>query len=223
MAQEGFLSNQDAQTSDTFEGFLNQVQTGTKEGVDKFLLPLIKTAENGRHSQSELSKQLEDALAQSDVIEVWKLIVKINETDSNKTLENINEVCTTIAERENNKENGCRFKCSWDCRKICETIKKFIRNCCKSICTCTCNVDEFGGTAKTEMRSEDERRWIEILSNPLYISLEWLWRNNPNSQYKKGKRFKESKFADIIEATLDDAYLLTKIASHEHYYSRDEY
>ena len=228
MAQEVFLSNQDAKTSDTFEEFLNQVQTGTKELVDNFLLPLIKTAENGRDSQNELSKRLEDALAQSDVIEVWKLIAKINETDSNKTLENINEVCTAIAERENNKENGYRFnrfKCSWniDCRKICETIMKFIRNCCKCVRTCTCNVDEFGGPANTEMRSEEERRWIEILSNPLYISLEWLWRNNPNSQYKKGIRPKESKFADIIKGALDDAYLLTKIASYEHYYSRDEY
>ena len=226
-AQEVSLSDEDAKTSVTIEEFLNQVQTGTKEGVDKFLLPLIKTAENGRYSQNELSKQLEDALAQSDVVEVWKLIAKINETDSNKTLENINEVCTAIAERENNKEKGCRFRCSWniDCGKICETIKKSIRNCCTCMCTClcTCSVDEFGGTAKTEMRNEEERRWIEILSNPLYICLEWLWRNNPSSQYKKGIRRKESKFADIIEAALDDAYLLEKIASYEHYYSRDEY
>ena len=70
---------------------------------------------------------------------------------------------------------------------------------------------------EAEMRSEKERTWIKILSNPLYISLEWLWRNNPNSQYKIGIRRKESKFADIIEAALDDAYLLEKIASYEHY------
>ena len=84
---------------------------------------------------------------------------------------------------------------------------------------CKCNVDEFGET-KTEMRSEEERRWIEILSNPLYISLEWLWRNNPNSQYiyDKGERGKESKSTDIIEAALGDAYLLEKITSF-----RDEY
>ena len=80
--------------------FLNRVKTGTKEQVENFLLPLIRTAENGSDSQNELSNQLEDALAQSDVIEVWKLIAEINETESNKTLENINEVCKTIAERE---------------------------------------------------------------------------------------------------------------------------
>ena len=128
MAQEVSLSNQDVKTSDTFEEFLNRVQTGTKERVDNFLLPPIKTAEDGRDSQNELSKQLQDALAQSDVIEVWKLIAKINEADSNKTLENINEVCKAIAEREDSKDNGCRFKCSWDidCRKICESKLKFI-------------------------------------------------------------------------------------------------
>ena len=215
-AQEGFLSNHDAKASDTFEEFLSRVQTGTKERVDNFLLPLIKTAENGRDSENELSKQLEDALAQSDVVEVWKLIATINETDSNKTLESINDVCKDIVEKENNKENRCHFKCSWDCRKVCETIKD-------SLCTfvmCKCNVDEFGET-ETEMRSEEERRWIEILCNPLYICLEWLWRNNPNSQYKYDKE--ESKSTDIIEAALDDAYLLKKIASYEHYYSRDEY
>ena len=217
MAQEGFLSNHGANASDTFEEFLNQVQTETKERVDNFLKPLIRTAENGRDSENELSKQLEDALAQSDVVEVWKLIA---ETDSKKTLENLNDVCEAIVKRENNKENRCHFKCSWDCKKICETIGN-------SLCTfvmCTCNVDEFGET-ETEMRSEEERRWIEILSNPLYISLEWLWRNNPNSQYiyDKGERRKESTSTDIIEAALNDAYLLNKIASYEHYYSRDEY
>ena len=220
MAQEVFLSNQDAKTSDTFEEFLNRVQTETKEQVDNFLLPLISTAENERDSQNELSKQLEDALAQSDVVEVWKLIATINDTDSNKTLENINEVCTAIAERENNKENGCHFKCSWDCKKIYETIKNSI--CIFFKFMSPCDLDDIGGT-KTEMRSEEERRWIEILSNPLYISLEWFWRNNPNSQYKEGIRRKESKFANIIEAALDDSYLLEKIASYEHYYSRDEH
>ena len=220
MAQEVFLANQDAKASDTFEEFLNLLQTGTKARVDNFLLPLIRTAENGRDSQNKLSKQLEDALAQSDVVEVWKLIAKINETDSNKALENINEVCTAIAKRENSKETRCHFKCSWDCKKVGKTIT----NSLYTFFWCKCNVDEFGETT-TEMRSEEERRWIEILSNPLYISLEWLWRNNPNSQYKydKGERRKESKFTDIIEAALDDAYLLKKIASYEHYYSRDEY
>ena len=71
MAQEGLsLPNQDAQTSATIEKFLEQVQTKTKEEVQYFLSAVITTAENGRDSQIEPSKQLEDALAQSDVVEV---------------------------------------------------------------------------------------------------------------------------------------------------------
>ena len=218
MAQEGLsLPNQDAQTSATIEKFLEQVQTKTKEEVQYFLSAVITTAENGRDSQIEPSKQLEDALAQSDVVKVWKLIVKINDkTDSDeqrKTLENLNEVCKIIVEKERNRENGCHFKS----QKLCKTVQNSLCNMCKWIFQC----DE--DTEEKEMRSEEERRWIKILSNPLYISLEWLWWNNPKSQYKKGKRRKKSKFADIIEATLDDAYLLEKIASYEHYYSRDEY
>lgn len=210
MAQELSLVNQDPKTSaDTMQVFLELVQTGTKEEVHNFLSTLIRTAENERDSQNEPSKQLEVALAQRDVVEVWRRIAEINET---RTLDHF---CTAIADRENNNENGCHFKCSWNCKKIGEAIKN-------SICYMfECIVDELEET-KTEMRSEEERRWIEILSNPLYISLEWLWRNNPNSQYDKGARSKESKSTDIIEAALDDAYLLEKIASYEHYYSRDE-
>jgi len=65
-----------------------------------------------------------------------------------------------------------------------------------------CNEDELKDTA-TEMRSEEERRWIEILSNPLYISLEWLWRIIPIPRTRK-----EDVKKGMIEATLSDAYLL---------------
>ncbi|KAJ7377783.1 hypothetical protein OS493_026350 [Desmophyllum pertusum] len=132
-----------------------------------------------------------------------------------ETLENLTETCRTIAENENNKEEGCNFKCTLDLKKLCTTLMS-------SICWIfQCNEEDI--EVETEMRSEKEQTWIKLLSNPLYIGLEWLWRNNPNSQYKKGIRRKESKFEDVIEAVLDDAYLLEKIVSYEHHYSRDEY
>ena len=116
-----FLANQGIKTNATIERFLELVRTETKEEVDKFLLPLLRTAENERNSQSKLSEQLEEALAQSDVVEVWKLIAKINETDGKKTdsnetnsneinckktLEDITDVCKIIAKRDNNNEDG---------------------------------------------------------------------------------------------------------------------
>ena len=202
MAQKDSLANQDAKTTYTIETFLGLVQAETEEEVDNFV-SRIRTAENGRDSQNDPSKQLEDALAQSDLVEVWKLIASI-ETNSIKTLK---EVCTTTAEGAINKENS-------------ENICKIIEN----PASCERNVDELGETMKEMRKKEEERRrsWEKILSNPLYISLEWLWRNNPNFQ-EKGEKDEERE-ESIIEAALDDAnYLFEKRASYEHYYSRDEY
>ena len=221
MAHEVFLTDVHLQTSDTFDRFLQMVQERTKEEAHIFLLDLIETAENASNSMNNPLKQLADALEDGNVPEVWKLIAKGSEDENNQTLENLNEICRIIAEKENNKENDSHFKCSWDCKKLWKTIKKSLCYMLSWIAQCDESHDDLEEEA--EMRSEKEWRWIEILSNPLYISLEWLWRNNPNSLCKKGLRRKESKFADIIEATLDDAYLLEKIASNEHYYSRDEY
>ena len=220
MAHEVSLADVHLQTSDTFDRFLQIVQEGTKEEAHNFLLGLIETAENASDSKNNHLKQLADALEENNASEVWKLIVKINEDGNNQTLENLNDICRIIAEKENDKENESHFKCSWDCKKLCKTFKNSL---CYTLHWMKCDegLEDLEGEA--EMRSEKERRWIEILSNPLYISLEWLWRNNPNSQYKKGVRRNESKSADIIEAALDDACLLEKIASYEHYYSRDEY
>ena len=221
MVHEAFLTDVHPQTSDTFDRFLQIVQERTKEDTHIFLLDLIETAEIASDSKNNPLKQLADALEDGNVVEVWKLIAKRNENENNKTIENLNEVSRIVVEKENNKENDSHFKCSWDCKKLCKTVKNSLYYMLSWFAQCDEGLDDFQEEA--EMRSEKERRWIEILSNPLYICLEWLWRNNPNSQYKNGIRRKDSKFADIIEAALDDSYLLEKKASYEHYYSRDEY
>ncbi len=223
MAQEVSPTDVSIETSDTFDRFLKIIQEETKDEVDNFLSRLTGTAKEASKcsdSQNDHSKQLADALEDNNVVEVWKLIAKankdLNDSENGKTLENLTDVCRAIAEQENNKEDGCKFNCSWDCKELCNKLNSIS---CRS---CSCEEDDIE-ELETEMRSEKEWKWIEILSNPLYISLEWLWRNNPKSEYKKGIRRKESKFADIVEAALDDAYLLEKIASYEHHYSRDEY
>ena len=65
---------------------------------------------------------------------------------------------------------------------------------------------------------QEEHQWINILSDPLYIGLNWLWRNNPNGSNQQG-----TTREDVIEGALHDANLLEKIALYEHHYSRDEY
>ena len=214
MAEEVSPTDVGIQTSDNFDRFLEKVKEGTKDEVDIFLLRLTKEASKCSTIEIDHSEQLADALEGNNVVEVWKLIAKANENENGETLENLTKVCRTIAEKEN--QDGCNFLCGWDCKKLWKTLKSSIN----WIFQC----DEDDIEQETEMRSTTEQKWIKILSNPLYISLEWLWRNNPKSQCKEARiRRKESKFADIIEASLDDAYLLEKIASYEHHYSRDEY
>ncbi|KAJ7377780.1 hypothetical protein OS493_026347 [Desmophyllum pertusum] len=119
----------DIQISDTFERFLKAVQEGTKEEVLR-LIGTVKRASKSRESQSDPSKQLENALEKNDVVEVWKLIAKANdelkENEKAETLENLTETCRTIVENENNKEEGCNFKCTLDLEKLCTTLMSSI-------------------------------------------------------------------------------------------------
>ena len=206
------------QASDTFDKFLELIQEGTKEEVETFLTETVKTKTKSSHSQNDPSKAFADALGEKNVVEVWKLIAEANENENSETLENLTELCRTIAAKENNKD-GWNFNCSWNCKKMWKTLKDAVYRGISWIFKCNEDDIEEG----TEMRLQKEQKWIKIFSNPLYISMEWLWRNNSKSQYKKGIRRKESKFADIIEATLDDAYLLGKIASYDQNYNREEY
>ena len=210
----------DKKTTDTFDRFLEIVQVGTKEEMENFLFYLFTTENENKYSDSQIdpSEKLRQALKDNNLVEAWKLMVETNERELGETLENLTEVCTIITKKGSSTEDGCRLKCQWDSQKVCETLRS-------SVCWIF-NCDEGDLEEEKELRSQKERRWIDVLTNPLYISLEWLWRNNPNSLYKKGIRRKESKFADIIEVALDDAYILEKLASYERhykYYSRDDY
>ena len=206
----------DIQTSDNFDEFLMKVQEGKKGEVASFLSRLIGSegteAElRGDDSSKDLSKKLGDALQENDVVKVWRLIAEASENETSKTLAALNEVCKDVAEKEKKKEGCCKFFCE----RLFTTLKDSIS------WILSCNGDDID--EETEMRSENEQAWIKILSNPLYISLEWLWRNNPEARQGKESRSSERKTTDVIEAALHDAYLLKKIASYEHHYSRDEY
>ena len=210
----------DKRTTDTFDRFLEIVEVGTKGEMENFLFYLFTTENENKYSDSQIdpSEKLRQALNDNNLVEAWKFMVETNDRELGETLENLTEVCTIITKKGSSAEDGCRLKCQWDSQKVCETLRS-------SVCWIF-NCDEGDLEEEKELRSQKERRWIDILTNPLYICLEWLWSNNPNAQYKKGIRRKESKFADIIEAALDDAYLLEKLASYERhykYYSRDDY
>ncbi|KAJ7377776.1 hypothetical protein OS493_026343 [Desmophyllum pertusum] len=221
--------------SNTYIDFLDAVRNGTEEDVKdarKRLLPLSsddtgrRAAIEEENDEDDLSKKqkqeqkqkqkLLEALENKDVGAVWKLIAETAKESDVKTLETLNETCQSVAAHESLKEGGL-IKCLWG------KLKSQIRCACGSASKCREDKPK-----QTEFQHEEEQQWIKILCNPLYIGLEWLWRNNPKSGRKTSStphqtKRKESKFEDVIEAALDDAYLLEKIALCEHHYSRDEY
>ena len=197
------------------EDFLDAISSGTKDDVERFLRQA--NSDERRDSRDEdptcvsHKRQLTKALEDEDAVTVWKLIARAKESEL-KTIENLNKTCETVAENECLKEKGL-IKYLWG--KLRGQRGRV---------TSACIFPE-SRPPQTEFQPEEEQQWIRILSDPLYIGLEWLWRNNSQLtstaiQYPKRR---ESKLEDIIEAALDDAYLLEKIARYEHHYSRDEY
>ena len=208
--------------SKSFDDFLFKIKTETKAEVNNFLSRGIRT--DNENPENPLLKQLENALQKRNVIEVWKLIVETKEQDKDAILEGLSDVWKSIAEEENIKEDGCSWKCvfHFSCGKLCTlfcSIKSWI----------TLSYIEDDSDQKEGIPSEEEQTWIRVLSNPLYISLEYLWRMNPksnqqtNPETNKRTRRRGSKSTDVIEAALNDSYLLEKVAAYEHHYSRDEY
>ena len=62
----------------------------------------------------------------------------------------------------------------------------------------------------------DELAWVKILSNPLYIGLEWLWRNKPRSPSYIRKESKEVKFTNVVIHQETDGTPLVNVASSNH-------
>ena len=140
-------------------------------------------------------QKLLKALAEKNAGEVWRLIA---EGSKQETLKTPNSICETVKGK----------------------LKSQIR--CNGPCGCGRSGRERGGE-KYQLEREEEQQWINILSDPLYICLNWLWRNNPNGGSATSSNQQGTKRKDVIEGALHDANLLEKIALYEHHYSRDEY
>ena len=220
-----------AQASTTDQSF-NAVGNGTVDEVREFLSQLKSTnttvteiKENGKQDvgetkSSQYRQKLLKALAEKNIDAVGSLIAEGGEEEV-KTLETLNSICETVAEHERLKEAGL-FRC------MLGKLKSQIRwngpcGCCRG------GPEQKGENYQTKREREEEQQWINILSDPLYICLNWLWRNKPNggsptSSDQEGTKKEDSrKSEDVIEAALHDANLLEKIALYEHHYSRDEY
>ena len=214
----------------TIDQFFNAVRNGTVDEVREFLSQLKSTNttvteinENGKQDVGETTsyrQKLLKALAEKNIGAVWSLIAEGREEEI-KTLETLNSICKTVAEHQRLKEAGF-FRC------MLGKLKSQIR--CNGPCGCCRGGRERKGeNYQTKLECEEEQQWINILSDPLYICLNWLWRNNTNggsptsSDQERTKKEDSRKSEDFIEAALHDANLLEKIALYEHHYSRDEY
>ena len=216
MAQASTIDQNEQQHEDsdsTHAEFFNAVRNGTVKEVKKVLSQLKKTNttvtetnENGKQDvgdKTSYRQKVLKALAEKNTGEVWNLIVKGKEKEI-KTLETLNSICETVAEHERLREAGL-FSC------MLGKLKSQIR------------CEREGENCQTKLDREEEQQWINILSDPLYICLNWLWRNNPNGGSATSSNQQGTKREDVIEGALHDANLLEKIALYEHHYSRDEY
>ena len=217
--------------STIYAEFFNAVRSKTVEQVTEFLSQLKTTnttvTEINRGNGEEYvgkttsyRQKLLKALAEKNIGAVWSLIAE-GKKEEIKTLETLNSVCKTVAKNERLREGG--LTC-WIRGKFNSEIR------CNGPCGC-CRSGRFreGEEYQTKLQREEEQQWINILSDPLYICLNWLWRNNPNGgsptsfDQQGTKKENSRKSEDVIEAALHDANLLEKIALYEHHYSRDEY
>ena len=149
---------------------------------------------DGEQEATERSyrQKLSDALEEGDAYKVWKLL--LNEEFKNiPHLKDLNEVSKSVADREEVKD--------WLYRFISYEFKNLLEN-----------------NGKEDLPSEEDRLNLDIQSNPLCLSLEWLWRSNP-----KSPQHEESEKGSIIEAALDNAFLLEKMASYKNHFSHDKY
>lgn len=165
--------------------------------------------EKERNTEDKLADELLEALERNDAAEVWDLVENNHPIEALKIMQRVNK---DIAKKARNKEKSCNFHCKPQAILSCvgDTYSPSSRHNGKE----TQHIEE---ERKDEAR---KRKWIKILSNPLFIGVEWLWRRNTNRHCDDCH---ENNDRDAIGKALYDAYLLDKITSHEHYYSLEDY
>ena len=188
----------------------------------------VQTSKNS----NDLATKLLQALGKKDALECLKLLDGGHETVLSE-YENFRNDCKEANKKERQREG--RFRC--DCRDCCTKMFNFCHNKCKPRCCSNSSKEsndeqqssEPQGSEEDSINDETKLNWIKILSNPLFIGLEWLWRTKSNCQCKfceedrklVGKEKKKKE--DVIESSLHDAYLLDETSSLKHYNSRDVY
>ena len=189
---------QDIEDGKLLDEFLEKVQSGVKDDVEAFLSSYIGTDKKKEiNPNATLCKQLIDALDEGNIILVWRLIVKMEEEPEHKTIGTLSAKFKDgrgkKMEEENVKDNGFSFESIIPCGEKLITEEE-----------------------KENLKDNYEQACIKILSNPLYIGLEWLWRNKPHSPSNIRKESKEVKSMDVVPHQETDDTPLVPVRSGNH-------
>ena len=164
--------------------------------------------EKKKEIEDKLADKLLKALKNNDAFEVFALVENNHPIVS---LNNVHQDCKDVADSECKDGKSRNYHCRLS--SISNPFFCRFRGCRKNS-----TADEQQWEDDEQKNDEKKRKWIRILSNPLFISVEWLLKTKSTCQCEDCQRGK-----DVIEGALHDAYLLEKIASHEHYYDSDDY
>ena len=232
-----------------FEVFLAAVQIeideAEPEGVHYCPLQVARTGTTDASLESqEYRTQLLKAIRKKNADEVLALIVRGNKENA-KTLRTLNAEFETVALRQKRRRDHiCQEDCLFSC------IKKILKRICACRNNSFCKVVRYcwgrcmqwckDEQQPTEEQMEEEKQWIEILSNPLYISLEWFCRIYSKSSRKESTEGRRStteasisvviegeenddENQDVIATALRDSHLLEMIAGNDLHRHKDEY
>ena len=234
-----------------FHEFLEAVSEEVKGGRDKNKVKEFlsrhkseKASDCQEKPQKEIRTQLVEALDNEDFDEVLRLIVEDNGENA-KTLKTLNDNAKAIAQRER-KRTACLCQCVQGCRDCSkQEIGALLQKCCKTNnacnCSCCCQNEQqdrqncnrgncmqprscdCSKEQPKENFNKEEREWIKILSNPLYISLEWFRRISTKRGGNEAGKRKENEEEDVIVAALRDSHLLQTIAGNDIHQHNKEY
>ena len=195
----------------SYEEFLGDVHSKHKEYITE------KYADC-RLSESEGNKLdgLLDHLEREDAFAVWQYIANAEKGDL-KEMDDLS-VCQRNKREKSKKQMGelsrwQKFKTGFE--KLCHYLSPFT-SCNKETKECISLSIEEQQEGSEMTKEEREQRWLEILSNPLYIGLKWLWCTNQENSTG-------NVHTDVIARALHDSHRLEELAKYEHHYSRDDY
>ena len=167
----------------------------------------LATIERTGESSKLHREQLLEALRKENPDKVLAVMVRGNKENA-KTLRTINDGCRAVARLQEQRRHLVREEHCLYCsiKKIPKRVLACIKNCfCKALrcwdCCSECCTDE---QQPTEDQIEEEKQWIEILSNPLYISVEWLWKIAPREIRRLIKSKTEASTSAVNERSDED-------------------